>query len=286
MAWGLAQQILCEELNSQSEQSQAEFFSHGEKNHHSEFACGVCHSCLRTEQRSSESVLEIRPESQQIKVDQARQVLDFLHLKGWQKQRIIIIDDIHLMNAQAANSLLKSIEEPPEDTVFFLLAPAVTSVLPTIRSRSQVFQFGPLSNETLRELRQAPLWALSAARGSLERLESLLDEGEIIETAQKLLREFIHDQHFLTSDQWRPEVKARVQAQKILWWWDLWLMDSVAKKNLDYLHDNLREAILGLPVSKRLFLIEQCLKYETQIGQFVDPVLAFEKNWVEFHHVD
>lgn len=266
LAWGLSQMILCENLQ--------------------ERGCGQCHSCLRTNQRSTEAVLEIRPDGTQIKVEQARQVLDFLHLKSWYSRRVIIIDDVHLMNPQAANSLLKSIEEPPEDTVFFLIAPTVMSVLATIRSRSQVFQMSPLSLAELRTLRPAPEWAIVAARGSLEKLDALIDENEMIEVAQKLLVEFVGDQQFLTNESWRAEVKVRTQAQRVLWWWGLWLIDSVAQKSLLHLTEDLQKTLLNMPVDRKLELLEQCLKSETYIQQFVDPILTFEKTWVEFQYVD
>ena len=84
-------------------------------------ACGICGSCLRIAQGQSESMLEIRPDGQFIKVSQASEIINYLSLQQWGRARAVIIDDVQRMNMQAANSLLKTLEEPPERTYFFLL---------------------------------------------------------------------------------------------------------------------------------------------------------------------
>jgi DNA polymerase-3 subunit delta' len=68
------------------------------------------------------------------------------------KRRIALIDDAHLMNAESANALLKTLEEPPSFATLFLLAPQAESLLPTIRSRCQAVRFSPLSDETAADL--------------------------------------------------------------------------------------------------------------------------------------
>lgn len=68
------------------------------------------------------------------------------------KRRIALIDDAHLMNAESANALLKTLEEPPSFATLFLLAPQAEGLLPTIRSRCQAVRFSPLADETAADL--------------------------------------------------------------------------------------------------------------------------------------
>ena len=81
-------------------------------------ACGECSDCIRVKAGKHESVL-LQPDGAQIKVEQSRSVIKFLSLKSNHSVRIVIIDDAHLMNSQAANSLLKILEEPPSGVYFF-----------------------------------------------------------------------------------------------------------------------------------------------------------------------
>lgn len=142
-------------------------------------ACGFCSSCLRVASHQSEAVLEIEPDKNQIKIEQAKSILDFLSLQSLTKSRMVIIDSAHLMNPQAANALLKSIEEPPPNTYFILIAPSTSHVLPTIRSRSQIVHFQSLTENDLRQEKPAPEWAIRSALGSFSRLQNYLDRDEI-----------------------------------------------------------------------------------------------------------
>ena len=67
-------------------------------------------------------------------------------------RRIAIIDDAQTMNAESANALLKTLEEPPPGSILFLLTPSVDAILPTIRSRCQPVTFNPLSEDDVTAL--------------------------------------------------------------------------------------------------------------------------------------
>lgn len=100
--------------------------------------CGACGSCRRMELEQSENLRILSPEAGVIKIDQVRELREALSLQSWRGRRAVIIEQAHLLNPQAANALLKSLEEPPENTYFFLLTTHERSLLSTIRSRSQV----------------------------------------------------------------------------------------------------------------------------------------------------
>jgi DNA polymerase-3 subunit delta' len=71
------------------------------------------------------------------------------------RRRVFVIEDAHTMNDQAANRLLKTLEEPPPFAHLILLAPSARDVLPTISSRCQAVRFDPLPQERIEELLRA-----------------------------------------------------------------------------------------------------------------------------------
>jgi DNA polymerase-3 subunit delta' len=99
--------------------------------------------------------------SSQIRVDEVRRLKSFLGLTAGAGQwRVVIVDPADDMNQNAANALLKSLEEPPARTVFLLISSEPGRLLPTIRSRCRTLELGPLAAD---DLWQAAVQALAAA---------------------------------------------------------------------------------------------------------------------------
>jgi DNA polymerase-3 subunit delta' len=154
--------------------------------------CGVCGPCQRIEKNQSESLMIVEPAGAQIKIEQARDVLQFLNLQKLGKARVIIIDQAHLLGAQAGNALLKALEEPPEGTYFILVSALPNSILATLRSRSQLVRFKPLSDDSLKiileRLSQSETkiddWLLRAANGSVESAKRMAEERAEYETLE------------------------------------------------------------------------------------------------------
>lgn len=97
--------------------------------------CGVCSSCRQVELEEHAQMQVLRPEGTAIKISQIRALLPRLLLSGGQARFFVLIDGAELMNQEAANSLLKMLEEPPAGVYFMLLAQRVEQLLPTVRSR-------------------------------------------------------------------------------------------------------------------------------------------------------
>lgn len=108
--------------------------------------CGVCTSCHLFSQHSHPDFLMVKPEEAesdggerklaQIKVETIRNVLDFAHLSAHRGgKRVALIYPAESMNTQAANALLKILEEPPAGMVFILVSHQKDRLLPTIKSR-------------------------------------------------------------------------------------------------------------------------------------------------------
>lgn len=235
--------------------------------------CGKCPSCFRVAQGHHEGLKTVTSQGVQIKIEQAKDVLEFLSLRSLSGNRVIIIDQAQSLNPQAANALLKTLEEPPEGTFFFLIAPSVAGLLPTIRSRSRIVRFKPLSPDDLAKKTKAPTWAVKAAGGSFEKLAQLQDgpEQEVRMKSVELLEMFLTDQDFLLNEMWRSEFKDRAQGARIVGYWAGFMKDAVYLQeqhktqivNLDQapliktLAENNREFLLNL--IQKTFQVEQAL---------------------------
>jgi DNA polymerase-3 subunit delta' len=96
----------------------------------------------------------------EITVDEVRRLKNFLSLGAGQGWRVVIVDPVDELRSNAANALLKSLEEPPKRTVFLLVSASPDRLLPTIRSRCRTLSCTPLGED---DLRRAVAQALNAA---------------------------------------------------------------------------------------------------------------------------
>jgi DNA polymerase-3 subunit delta' len=105
--------------------------------------CGGCRECSRVRRGLHPDVRLIEPEgAATYLVEQVRDVISGIGLRPVEASRkIYVFDRAHTFNPEAANALLKSLEEPPDDVVIVLLADSIDAVLPTIVSRCQVVRF-------------------------------------------------------------------------------------------------------------------------------------------------
>tara|TARA_R110002012_G_scaffold263456_2_gene446560 strand:+ start:230851 stop:232008 length:1158 start_codon:yes stop_codon:yes gene_type:complete len=95
-------------------------------------------------------LIDIEKKQGQIGVDEAQDIVKKLYLKSYEGgYKICIIWMAEKMNMAASNKLLKLIEEPPEKTVFILIAEDEEQIIQTIRSRCQVLHFPPLAEDAI-----------------------------------------------------------------------------------------------------------------------------------------
>lgn len=171
MAYFLAQWIFCEKTGF-SETPAASASGSDELR-----PCGECAQCQRALKGSWVDFTEIRPEDEEsgsaLKIDQFRKIKESLGFGAHEgSYRIFLIPDADRMTPQAANSVLKILEEPPKGWLFFLTASDPTLVLPTVLSRCQSLKLRPFDTETLRKL-----LAASGILGEKQKLGAALGGG-------------------------------------------------------------------------------------------------------------
>lgn len=104
--------------------------------------CESCRSCKLIDQEEYPDVTIVRPINQIIKTERIRELVGQFSQSGIESQRqVFIIEQADKMHLNAANSLLKVIEEPQSEVYIFFLTNDEDKILPTIRSRTQIFQF-------------------------------------------------------------------------------------------------------------------------------------------------
>lgn len=166
--------------------------------------CGACLSCDKLARGLHPDLVVLEPVGKQIKtikIDQVRALEEKLTYRPHEgSHRLVLIDGAELLNANAANALLKSVEEPRPGTVFVLATSAAHRVVPTLISRCQRLRFLPLGREVVasilaseaaevpdKERRAAAAFCEGSARRALELLEGqrMGSLGEVVDALQE-----------------------------------------------------------------------------------------------------
>ena len=121
--------------------------------HDSQDPCDECKSCMKVKHHNHPDVLLVEPQGQGIRIDQIRDLQRELTHRPYEgNRRVCILTDSDRMRQEAANALLKILEEPPLHTLIILLAANLDLIPPTIISRCQMIPFNPLSFEQVVEV--------------------------------------------------------------------------------------------------------------------------------------
>ncbi len=152
--------------------------------------CGHCRSCQLMQAGSHPDWLVLQPEenANQINVADVREMIDFMHLKSqYGRYKISMITHADAINRSAANALLKTLEEPPGQSLFILLSHTPHRLPITIRSRCQRIKFSPAYDDaTVRWVSSTSQVTdgdaqklLALAGGAPLRIRALLEEGSV-----------------------------------------------------------------------------------------------------------
>jgi len=162
-------------------------------------ACGSCPSCLKIEQGNHPDIHLIDDSGTgSIKIEDIRQLQKDIGLRPYEAlKKVFIIDNAHNLTAEAANALLKVLEEPPKDSLIILITSKTALLFKTIISRCQTIKFSPMQRQALKEIlmREHGLESAKAhfiayfSEGRIGQALELKDSA-IFEDKNKIINEF------------------------------------------------------------------------------------------------
>lgn len=145
--------------------------------------CGECRSCRLIAEEDFSDVTVVRPQNQIIKTERIRELLKNFSQSGVEgNEQVFIICEAEKMHLNAANSLLKMIEEPQSEVYIFLLTSDENLILPTIKSRTQVFHFPKNEDYLVAKLEESGL--LKDQAQLLVAYSQTLEEAQNLQTSK------------------------------------------------------------------------------------------------------
>jgi DNA polymerase-3 subunit delta' len=283
--------------------------------------CGACAPCRKIARGTHPDVFHLAEEramakagrwepkggrtpSKDIVVDQVRDVDRRLALKRFEgRRRFVIVDPADAMNAAAQNALLKTLEEPPDDTTLVLVASSPDALLPTVRSRCARVPFAPLPDamvaERLAALRgvngDAARAAAALAGGSIGRALAL--DAKALEAREAAVAAAAALDPDDASD-WIAYAaaygKAREPARELCLFLEVWLRDVLALQAageaaplaVPDLRDATASAAGALLPAEALRRVDAARDAAAALAQNAAPALALERMLIRWFHGD
>lgn len=254
-------------------------------------ACGGCSACLAVAGGTHPDLYQIYPQGKTIKIDQIRELQEVLSYKRWQgNYKTAIIDEVDLMTDEAANSLLKILEEPSEKTCFVLITSRPQSLLPTIWSRCQQYSFRALPPELIEQIllehgvspSQAKLYARLSYGSPGQALAKLKDANFLHERQKALeycrkLQEGGIEECFEVAAALNEAEDEEILDLMAGWWRDLLVWQASRSEkllvNID-LHDSIRQE--NLPIKKLKLALLELEKARQRLRFNANRKLCFE----------
>lgn len=203
-------------------------------------ACGSCVECRRVEHGNHPNLILIEPEGASVKIEQIRDLQKQLgYRSSGEQKKIYVIRQADRMTVQAANSLLKFLEEPSADIMAVLITENGQALLPTIQSRAQWVPFSPLQTDQMVEIlhRQEGLplelvlpaahvaGGVEAARNFIQSKEFAEARNVMLQLAQETLTRFPHVLVTAQQTVFKSDLAERLPLIVDLWM--LWLKDMI-----------------------------------------------------------
>jgi DNA polymerase-3 subunit delta' len=226
--------------------------------------CDACISCRKISSGAHPDVMTISVEedASQIKIAQVRTLLAVLDLQPLEgRNKVFIIDPADRLNAEAANALLKGLEEPPENSFFILITVNVHELLITVRSRCQVYNFTPLSLDEIRRQGITDEVTVRWSRGSIGRARALditrlKSEREIVmdflETAARAKEEQFQDLLQVSAELGRSKTEFENRLEIL----------TVLMSDLLYIKEGRIESLVNMDVRDRMEKIAASVSVE------------------------
>lgn len=200
--------------------------------------CRVCPACRKSLAGTHPDVMRVEPQNGKIKIDQIRSLQRQVSLSPYEgRTRVCLITDLHLATTEAANALLKTLEEPPPRVILALTATDIGLLLPTVVSRCQVLALRPVATEMIKRLlcdqeQCSPEQATMIARWAAGRigwaLRAARDPG-LLSARQQQMDNLVT----LLNQKWVERLRMveglskRENLREILQLWQVWWRDVV-----------------------------------------------------------
>lgn len=161
--------------------------------------CHECSVCQEIDKGYHSDTMEIIDNGESIKIETIRETLAKLYMSKQSAYKILLIQNIERMTAEAANAMLKTLEDPPEGVMFLLTTSRVQDTLSTIISRVRTMHFHRLSDQQVREVLEQcfPLAETSMldlivtyAVGKPGKAYRLMEDPGLLETYQRRYNDF------------------------------------------------------------------------------------------------
>jgi len=203
--------------------------------------CFKCLSCHQIYNEESADIIFLRGE-ESLKIEEIRELKRMLNLKNhYLRYKIAFLENAERLTEEAANALLKILEEPPGKTVFILTVSSIKKILPTIVSRSQIIKMQPLSlkaiedylfektkDKTLSEY----LALISGGRPGVAL--GLLENSELLQKNIEILKKFLEakDKDVFEKIKFVDEISnSQILLPNILDFWLYFIRDIMLFKN-------------------------------------------------------
>jgi DNA polymerase III subunit delta' len=246
--------------------------------------CLTCVDCKRIDSRNHPDVHWIEPDGQSIKIEQIKNLQKEFTYSGLESdQKVYIIKGAETLTANAANRILKFLEEPSKQTTAIMLTENSQSILPTIRSRCQIIDLQPL-NPLHFQQRLVEAGLNDATARLMSGLTNNLDEAiawsqdEWFAEARKLVVQLIeaftdnsNDVYLFIHNHWLPHFKERNQLEQ---GFDLLLL---AFKDILYYHLGNEESFVFFQADERLERLGMAFSQEKLVTTLHDLLGAKRK---------
>jgi len=255
-------------------------------------ACQKCNSCKTYQSGANPDYMniELLEGKQQISVDQIRQLTEFIsYTRSFEAYRVILLHPVERMNNNAANSLLKSLEEPANNTVIILVSSNLGRIIPTIKSRCQLLVLpSPSKEQAIEWIKQQsasknPEELLEMANG--QPLTAINISDEDIQSREELANDLLNictEQKTVTDV---AKVWEKLDHSALLNWQINWVQKFIKNKALGQSPTNKNQQKLDVILSKienriasdaQWELYQQLIKQKQYIHTSVNPLLFIE----------
>lgn len=260
--------------------------------------CQTCQMCMRIDSGNHPDVHRVEPDGHSIKIEQIKDLQkEFTYSSFESNQKVYIISGADTLTLNAANRILKFLEEPNQRTTAILLTENSQSIIPTIRSRCQLIDLKPLHSKHIREqlitlgMTERDAALMSALTNNIDealewsRDEWFADGRKLMIQLMEVLIAPSEEAYLFIHNHWLKHFKERTQLERSI---DLLLL---AFKDILYAHldkgesmivfdindDRLKQLVLSYSQKDLIQVLHNLLDAKRHLKQHVNSTLVMEQ---------